>query len=147
MSLTESPAYAPPYIPVGHSVRLVAVPEIARQFGMTLARTLAFLRDFQIPILYTGPDPGSTNPADTLKKTPSRAYVNLFSLESVLFRVLTPQSILPTEKNRPGLLAFLQSCAALEYASLDKEALKARLHEWVRRFQKYDRRKRKAELV
>lgn len=135
MSTVESPAYAPPYIPVGHSVRLVAIPEIARQFGMTLSRTLSFLRGLKIPVLFTAPD------------NPARTYVNLFTLEATLFRVLTPESILPTDKNRPGLAAFLQSCAALEYASLDKEALKARLHEWVRRFKKYDGRKRKAELV
>ena len=120
----------PDYIPVGHSVRLVSTRELGRAFGMTEKKVRTFLGSIDVPLLVPDVE-------DTI------CYVNLFALETSLFLGLWPDHLVPDRKKRPGLMAYLQSMAALDTAALDKEVVRDRILKWSRSLKELDRRRRK----
>lgn len=124
----------PDYIPIGHSVRLVSLPELARVFRVSQQRALDLLASLAVPAMSVISARSDDGPTD------GKIYVNLFGLETAIFAATMP-TWYPDPKTRPGLAAWYQSMAALENASLDRDAMKARLQAWIRRLKVADRRK------
>lgn len=97
-------------VPIGHSVRLVPVSEIAKGLRISVDDVEVLLHQLGVPVAHDmGP----------------KRVVNLPALEWAIFRDLHPTTKGKRDTNE--VIRFHQMAAAIDYSVLDRATLKRRL--------------------
>lgn len=107
-------------IPIGHSVRLIEVRDLAEAMGCTTEEAEQSLDAWEVPT----------------QVFCRKVVVNLAGLEAALFDGLLPERFKGAGRKDAGDQSlFAQLVASLEYGIMDREALVRKLTSWVRGLQ------------
>ena len=101
-------------IPIGGSVRLMELSELARAFKCSIETITSDLARLKVPILPFG----------------GRSNVNLPALEIALFRAHLPDDVKTGLSHNAN--ALLQTMTSMEWGTLDVRGLRDRLTKWLR---------------
>lgn len=104
-------------VPVGGSVRLVRVVELAHKFNLSNIGALRLLEDLKVPAILIG----------------DAKFFDMFALECAMHHAFMGEPLKTKVQEDPELGLIIQSLAATEYSLVEEASMKAKLKRWARK--------------